>query len=165
MQLPEWERHVQALGPIVVAVIAALIAAYIALRQWWTAHDRLRLDMYERRFAIYDATKTLVNVVTLHGQTTRDDLANFYAGIRGAEFLFDEETRGFLETIGQMGFKARMKRTSLERSPNHPRADNLIDEEETVIRFLSDYGGGRLEKLFSRYLDLSKVGLVRGRPW
>jgi hypothetical protein len=150
---------------MVVAVIAALIAAYIALRQWRTAYDRLRLDMYERRFASYDATKTLVNMITSHGQTTSDDIANFYAGIPGAEFLFDGETRGFLETIGQMAFKARMKRVSLERHPNHPRADALIAEEEKIMEFLLDYNGERLEKLFSRYLDLSKVGLIQYRPW
>jgi len=44
-------QSVQALGPTVVAVIAALFALYIGRRQWKTAHDRLSFDLFEKRFA------------------------------------------------------------------------------------------------------------------
>jgi hypothetical protein len=44
-------------GPAIVAVVAACIAGCIALRQWWTARDRLRFDMFERRFAVYESKK------------------------------------------------------------------------------------------------------------
>jgi hypothetical protein len=60
-RLPWWEQHVQLLGPTVVAVIAALFALYIGLRQWKTAHDRLAFDLYEKRFAVYEAVKNLIN--------------------------------------------------------------------------------------------------------
>jgi hypothetical protein len=43
-QLPYWVQYVQALAPAIVAVIAALIAGYIAWRQYETARYRLCLD-------------------------------------------------------------------------------------------------------------------------
>jgi hypothetical protein len=49
-QLPRWMEYVQALAPTVVAIIAALIASYIAWRQWRTAHDKLSFDLYEKPF-------------------------------------------------------------------------------------------------------------------
>jgi hypothetical protein len=153
-------QHVQALGPTAVAIIAAFIAGYIALRQWWTAHDRLRFDLFEKRFAVYQATQTLINGVTLHGQISMEDMGEFYHGIRGAEFLFDGTTRDFLTKIGEMAFKARMKRHQLEKQPDHPNSHKLIDEEEDILEFLRDQNP-KLEKDFRRFLDLSKVGLLR----
>jgi hypothetical protein len=144
--------------PSLVAVIAAIIAGYIAWRQWKTAHYRLRLDMYDRRFAVYEATKNLISTATLHGQITPDDLGDFYGGIHGAEFLFDGDTRNFVMKIGDMAFRARMARVSLERHPDHPRGDQLIDQEEEILRFLRDEDK-QLEKLFCRYLNLSNVAL------
>jgi hypothetical protein len=158
-QLPLWFLYIQALGPAIVAIIAALIAGYIALRQWWTAHDRLRLDMYDKRFAVYEATKTLINAAAVQGQAMQDDLNHFYDGIRGAEFLFDGDTRDFVMKIGDMAMRARMIRARLDRQPDHPQADKLIDQEEDILDFLRERDA-HLEKLFGRYLDLSKVGLL-----
>ena len=88
-------------------------------------------------------------------------MGEFYDGIRGAQFLFDGDTRDLLNTIGDLALKARMRRAQLERTPSHPNLDQLIDEEENVLGFLRQMDQ-RVEDLFRRYLDLSKVGL-RGR--
>jgi hypothetical protein len=114
--------------------------------------------MYDRRVAVYDATRKLISTVTLHGQTTPDDPAHFYEGTRGAEFLFDGDTRKFVMNIGDMAFRARMARRSWERQPGHPRGDQLIEQEEEILRFLTDEDK-HLDKFFGRYLDLSKVAL------
>jgi hypothetical protein len=160
-QLPQWVLCVQALAPTVVAIVAAFIASVIALRQWRTAHDRLSFDIFQKRFAVYEATKTLINRAAIHGQFTPDDLGEFYNAIRGAEFLFDGETRTLLMSIGDKAFTARMRRAQINRQPNHPSLDTLIDEEENILDFLRDQDRN-LEGHFSRYLDLSKVGL---RQW
>jgi hypothetical protein len=159
-QLPYWVQYVQALAPAVVAIIAALIAGYIAWRQYKTAHYRLCLDMFEKRFAVYKATQNLIIAVTSHGGATREELGEFYNGIRGAEFLFDGETRDFVMKIGDMVSRARMARVRRERSDHHPRTDELIDEEENILEYLSELHGKDLEDKFGRYLDLSKAGLT-----
>ena len=43
-------------------------------------------------------------------------------------------------------------------SKEHPRVDRLIAEEKGVLNFIRDQDAA-LEKTFSRYIDLSKVGL------
>jgi hypothetical protein len=110
-QLPLWVLYVQALAPTFVAIVAASIAGYIAFRQWRTAHDRLSFDLFERRFAVYQATQRLIS--TLHGLTP-EGMGDFYDGIRGVEFFFDGDTRNFLMDIGDMALRARGKRFQLE---------------------------------------------------
>jgi hypothetical protein len=163
-QLPWWAHYVQALGPTVVAVIAALFALYIGLRQWKTAHDRLTFDLYEKRFAVYEATKNFLNTVRYQEQVTGEDYTALYNGIRGAEFLVDRATRSYLTTIAGMAWKAQTIRTKLVDHPNHPQADKLFEEEERILEFLLEQGK-TLETMFGPYLDLSKVGLKSYWPW
>jgi hypothetical protein len=75
-QLPFWLQYVQALGPTTVAVVVGAVAAYIAWRQWRTANDRLRFDLFEKRAAVYEAIGHLIGNVALHGHITADDLGS-----------------------------------------------------------------------------------------
>jgi hypothetical protein len=154
-ELPYWMQSIQALGPTVVAIVAAFIAGYIAWRQWRTAHDRLSFDLYEKRFAVYEAVKNIINTAYLHGGVTQGDLDAFYEGIRGAEFLFDGRTKNFVTNIRQMAWKASSARARRQRS----ETDKLIDEEQDILNFLSGQAEG-LEDMFRPYLDLSKAGLT-----
>ena len=81
------------LGSTLVAVIAVLVALYIGLLNWKTAHYRLSLDLYEKRFAVYEVAKIFLFRVAIQGQVTNQDYANLYNGIRDAEFLFDEKIK------------------------------------------------------------------------
>ena len=156
----------------VVAFLAALAAFYIGLMQWREAHYRLSFDMYEKRYKVYEAIKDLIN----NEEVNPEDLKAFYDGIRGAEFLFDDETRNFIMKIGQMARSASNAREHLERhrerqlerpnqpSYDHPRADKLLDKEEEMLNFLATQGQ-MLEEKFRPYLDLSKAGLKSYWPW
>jgi hypothetical protein len=161
-QPPLWVQYIQALGPSVVAVIAAGIAGYIAWRQYRTAHYRLTFDLYEKRFAVYEAVKNLINAST--GGVIQKDLDEFYEGIRGAEFLFDGEARNFVMKIGDMALRAKIARARRQRSDHHPQTDKLIDEEENILNFLSVQTEA-IEDIFRPYLDLSKAGLKSYWPW
>jgi hypothetical protein len=39
-----------ATAQLLTTLVLGLVAGYIAWRQWRTAHDRLILDLFERRF-------------------------------------------------------------------------------------------------------------------
>ena len=155
-QLPFWTQYVEVLGPSFVALVAGLFGSYIVYRQWWTGQYRLRLDMFEKRYAVYEAIKSLIGTAELHRHITSEDVGEFYNGVRGAEFLFDGATRKFIKKIGDMAFRARMARAAL--SKEHMRADRLIAEEKDVLVFLRDQDAV-LERTFGRYIDLSTLGI------
>lgn len=166
-QLPSWVQYIQALGPTLVAVIAALFALYIGWRQWRTAHDKLSFELYQKRFAVYEAIKKLSDIATthvdpeaLHGsKVTILDLHELYNAIRGAEFLFDGDARQFLINIHDMIQEAHNALVRLKRSPRHYPGE-LEPEDEKIVTFLSEQNRA-LESVFKPYIDLSKVGLTR----
>lgn len=61
IQLPIWLEYIKAIGTPIVALFAALIAGWIAYRQWVTARNKLKLDFFDRRMAIYTAAVNVIN--------------------------------------------------------------------------------------------------------
>jgi hypothetical protein len=71
--------------------LVALLALGIAFAQWWTARNRLKLDLFDRRWAIYDATRTALTEIYEHEQLSKDKLWALREAIRTANWLLDED--------------------------------------------------------------------------
>jgi hypothetical protein len=148
-QLPPCIQYIQALGPTVVAVVAAGIAGYIAWRQWSTAHDKLSFDLYEKRFKIYEAAVGFLATAAQWPKVTEQDCKALFTGIRGAEFLFDKQIKGDLENIRNQAWAAFQNQSQ------------FTDEQVNVFSKQAE----ALRDKFRPYLDLSKAGLKRRWPW
>jgi hypothetical protein len=146
------------LGPTFVAVVLGVVAAYIAWRQWANANYRLRLDMFDRRYAMYEATKFLYGTIAINGSVTSNDFADFREKIRGAEFFFDGEVRHFFERLLDLSWRAHLARSRQKRANDDATLDKLFEDEDKCLQLI-DAEGPNLEKFFSKYLDLSKTGL------
>jgi hypothetical protein len=157
-QLPYFLQVIQALGPALVAIVVGLFAGYIGWRQWLTGNYRLRLDMFDRRYAMYEATKLLFGQIAINGTVTSIDFAEFRDKIRGAEFFFDGEAREFFKRLLELSWRAYMARSRQRRIKDDATLNKLFDEEDQCLK-LVDAEGPNLERIFSRYLDLSKIGL------
>jgi hypothetical protein len=105
--------------------------------------------------------KDLGGKVELYGEITAADAREFYSRLRGAEFLFKGNTRNFVERMGYKALEAEIAISKRKRADdNLADRGQLVDREEDALKALSrELGDEQLEKVFSRYLDLSKVGL------
>jgi len=114
--------------------------------------------LFEKRYAIFDATKLLLSKIPIHGEVTIEDLRTFYGAIRGSEFLFDGEMRQYLKQIVDLCLKARRARRRQGHAKEEQVLEQLIEEEEAILDYLQSQED-RLEKLFGRYLDVSTIGI------
>lgn len=55
---PHWTAYVTA----VVVPVIALIAAWIAFRQWQIARNKLKLDLYDKRMAVCEVVRKTLGV-------------------------------------------------------------------------------------------------------
>lgn len=90
---PHWTAYLSALLVPTVAILGALIA----YRQWRTAQNRLKLDLFDRRLVVYEAARDYISSVMTSGKTTNEKEFEFLAGIRGAKWLFDEDVTQYLD--------------------------------------------------------------------
>lgn len=82
----DWFDYVSALTPLLVA----LFVAYIAYRQWRVARQKLRLELYNKRFAIFETTLRFYQ--DLLGESNSSESAalhrQFITAMIEAKFLF-----------------------------------------------------------------------------
>lgn len=119
---PHWTAYLQAIGTPVVAVIAACIAASIAFRQWQTAQNKLKLDLFERRYEVYVALTQLMGLMVQEKWVEQDVPRQLMAKTGGTEFLFDHH---IYEYVVEVVFKHVNNRMSLQyKAEIARRADN-----------------------------------------
>lgn len=89
-----------------LTLLIALIAVMIAYQQWKTNkaqqvtdEKRLKHELYDKRFAIYQAARTFLRDVVVKPTITDKMLIDYWAGINAARFLLDDEISDYLEEI------------------------------------------------------------------
>jgi hypothetical protein len=117
-----------------VALIAALFGGLIAWRQWRTARNRLRLDLFCRRIVIYDKTRSFLGGILTSGRVMSGESVHFIHEAGPSKCLFNPELAAFLEEIGtkalhleslQRQFEALTDDRHTERECNLEKRDEL----------------------------------------
>jgi hypothetical protein len=87
---------------IIAAVAAVSVTAYfawhqkeIAKEQADIAREKLRHDLYERRYRVFDATRKLLCEIAVHRIASDDELRSFVIGTGDAAFQWRGEAKAF----------------------------------------------------------------------
>ncbi len=95
---PPWYVAMAPLFSLGSTAILGVIAAYIGWRQWRTAHTKLRLDLYDRRLAVYEACRKMIADVAFKRAVTAEQYYEYFQSIGGTAFIFD----GYVELYVRM---------------------------------------------------------------
>lgn len=88
----DWVDYLQALLTPTIAIAAAIIGA----GQLWIARHKFKLDLFDRRWAVYTTTQKLLADILSHTVATDEEQLAFLRGVRGAAFLFDQRVQHYL---------------------------------------------------------------------
>jgi len=147
---PHWITYSAAL----LTPIIALFSAYIAYRQWRTAHNKLKLDLFKHRFSVYDAARTLLASIITSGKVKDEELFNFLSGTREAKWLLDGNIAEYLEKeLYHKAIDLQCLASELEVLPDgDDRSLNIHKQAELKKWFLKQYEV--LDEKFSPFLKL-----------
>lgn len=82
-----------------IEVVIAAIVAYIAWQQHKTNRDKLRLDLYNKRYEVFSSLKILLAHILHQRSIELEQVNEFTRATKEAVFLFDEDIKTYLETI------------------------------------------------------------------
>jgi hypothetical protein len=97
--LPDWVVWLQALGLPVSGLVISCASVYIAWQQKRIADVRLRHELYDRRFKVYEAAKTLLVAHQESGRISRNDYMAFRRGTSDAVFLLHADVVEYLDEL------------------------------------------------------------------
>ena len=93
---------------LLVPAIAG-ITIYIAWQQHKTAKSQYRLNLYGKRFAVFEAARSFMQDITAKATTSYERVGTFWLGIAEVEFLFDKDVVDFLEEMRTRGLDLAYK--------------------------------------------------------
>lgn len=127
---------------------------YFTTKQISISRDKLRLDHFDKRFAVYEAARRFLERATQQGRVSPQDENEFFAATRGATFLFKDQTvAAYLDTLRSRMIDLTMGREAL----GHP---NPQLHEQTSKKYLEDQQWLReqyeeIEGVFRDHLQLN----------
>jgi len=149
--IPHWTTYLTALMTPTVAILGLLIG----WRQWRLAQNKLKLELFEKRFAVYEATLRFIATILSSGKAEDYEVFQFRSAIREAKWLFEPSVAEYLEK--QLCHKAidlLTLRSELDGVPvGEVRTKNVHAQAEIKKWFLAQTG--ELDAKFSPYLRLS----------
>jgi len=125
----------QILGPIATLLIGCLIGS-IAWQQWQVARSKLRLDLFDRRYKVFDATRKFLAVILREARFEGSHLFEFFAGTSDAEFLFDSDIVDYLAQIRTRALNMRTHQKVYEPLPAGDERSRHVQAEHDQLLWL-----------------------------
>jgi hypothetical protein len=129
---------VSALGTPIIAVIAAIFGSYIAWRQWRTARDRLKLDLFDRRLANYGVLMRFLGSIQMKGHIDDADLFAFLGDTRNAKWLLSREIDAYFDEIRKKADEYRDIHIKLRTLPDGEERTRQGHASSAIILWMRD---------------------------
>ncbi len=170
--LPMWLEVIKAMAPLLAALLAAGVGAWVAhkfgsiqasiARQQAetaaasakTARNKLKLDLFDRRMAIYKAAADAISIAAQQGDFTTANANAFESGVQGARWLFGNDVVAYLEDelrplFGQIRYAtSELEEASSEQNRNKAAGKKL----QIITEFMLQTR--KVDYVFAEYLRL-----------
>ncbi|MGC4005848.1 MAG: hypothetical protein QM811_23105 [Pirellulales bacterium] len=138
----------------------ALLAMLIAYRQYRNAKDKLRLELFEDRFKIYDSANALLKT-WIKEKPDNQLQKDFRQSILKASFLFGPDVSEYLVELSNNGVKyviltERIKR-EYEQNLSLEIRSVAIDESQEILEWLSIQHARGLFERFEDYMTFKEI--------
>jgi len=123
----------------------AIITVYIAYQQLKTNRDRVRLNLYDKRFKVFRGLMDLLAHIMREGNVTDEALYKFNADTNEARFIFDKEIQDYLQSIYE-------KAVDIQTKNSERQEPNL--QEEKRAQLARDVG--EIKKWMNKQFEVSR---------
>jgi hypothetical protein len=137
--------------------LIAITAAYIAYQQYRTNKQKLKLDMYEKRFKVYLGLQALLIHILENADVSDEALKYFQISTSESVFIFDKDISDYLNSIRYKSITLRKQNHQLYHT-GLPIGEerNIIAEAKNKLLFeLTDQEFKISEQKFAKYLNIN----------
>jgi hypothetical protein len=154
-QLPLWVQYAQALGAPLFALVIAAVGAWVACQQVKIARVKLQHDLYDRRFAVFQAARQLLAEVTRHARVTDDQIRSYIVGASDAVFLLNDDIAKYLTELLEQAIELQKISKALSPSSVGDQRSNWEKAEERTLMWFTAQVDVLIEK-FKPFLTIER---------
>jgi hypothetical protein len=143
----------------IIGIVVSISLAYIAYQNYGInkantriQKDKLRLDLFDRRYKVFQALKELLSSFITTANFTHQELYKFANESSDAEFLFGIDIKNYVDEIFEKGIHLIYLKKCLE--------DNIGEREKTIneiyeLEIWLSAQSKNAKNLFKKYLHFS----------
>jgi hypothetical protein len=159
-EYPSTIELLEKFAPTLIAFLAGSFATCItgifSYRQWRTARDKLRLDLFDRRFALFEDYFAATTAALAKWQN-QEELFRKFAKHRGiSKFLFEEDVANLVEQTIEVIVRLEILENRRFQPNNEKKWDEDSKEIEKRIIWLAETQN-QVIAMFEKYLSFKNV--------
>jgi len=140
-----------------VTVVTAVVACWVAIRQYQAKKLDLKLARYDKRFKVYQALKDFIAGVIDEPSITAITVRQFDIATNEASFLFEDEVCNYLKLLRkraeEMGsLTSQIERLLADRERNEDRTHLVRQKSELAEWFFNQFDDSKTK--FEKYLSI-----------
>jgi len=123
--------------------------------QWRTNRNRLKLELFDRRYQVYRAVKDLIDSIMVEGRVkiSENEANRFVLAVSESQFLFDKGLATYIKSVSEKAVTMAVLERQLTDLPVGERRTEVVSELDKVLGWLINQSGILAEK-FSPFLKL-----------
>jgi hypothetical protein len=137
-------------------LVVGLSVAAIAYQQWVLARHKFRLDLYDRRYKVYEATQRFLSAIMIHGDFSHDALIDYNHGTMDAVFLYPPEIEDYINKVRKTALDMQMHGKQMHSAPVGDVRSKLVQQNHDELVWLTDQLVA-LPSVFTSYLGFQSV--------
>lgn len=134
-----------------VIVLIGMFTAWTAWSQYSINKEKLKLDLFEKRFSIFKATRKFLSIVLRDAEISLEDIYEYRANTSEVDFFFKKDVIDYLKEIDNRALKLR---TLEEKIKDLSKGDELSKKVENIDECLEFFESKlpELKTVFNPYM-------------
>lgn len=141
---------------VFLTIWVSIIIAIVSYQQYKVAHVKLKLDLYEKRFAVFQGVREFLSIVLAKANFDMSEFYMFRAKTAEVDFLFGTDVVNFIKQVDKDALDFHVKKASLEGVAVGNERSRLVEAEIKALEKLTNKIT-EIKVVFRDYLELSKL--------
>src|SRR5262249_16004541 len=121
-----------------LTLVVGLGVVYVAFQQYRLAREKLKLELFEKRFAVFAAARAFLSFILVEAKAPIGKLFEYRGSVAEASFLFGEEITGYLDEIDKKALRFHTTNQIMGQRPVVPNHAQIIEENSALLAWLVD---------------------------
>lgn len=140
---------------LAITALIGFATLVVAAMQWVVARNKVRLELFDKRYAIYAAVKKLLQEVVRSGDSTTAQISEYWQQVVDADFLFGPEVGAYLDKVGRNAAAVHAHKMTSEGLEGDGRVAAIDRHSALIVEMADDLLKGRASRVFAPYLGFS----------
>ena len=130
----------------------AILGIYIAIRQWLTNKNKLKLELFDKRYRVFENIMKFIASILSSGRVEEGAAIHFLRDTKVVAFLFDNKIKKLTDEMYTKANKlAALTRT--EKTITEDKLHENLEEQDKIKQWFQEQLDG-IDNVFKKYLKL-----------